>query len=50
MGSPVIFASVSLSSDGNTLAVSAPQEQSDAIGIDGDQTNNDASSSLCVFA
>ncbi|MBW2726482.1 MAG: integrin, partial [Deltaproteobacteria bacterium] len=34
--------SVSLSSDGNTLAVGASSEQSDAIGVDGDETNNDA--------
>jgi len=33
-------ASVSLSASGRTLAVGAPQEDSNARGIDGDQTNN----------
>ncbi len=34
--------SIALSSDGNTLAVGAPNEASDAVGIDGDQTNNNS--------
>jgi hypothetical protein len=34
--------SVALSGDGNTLAVGATQESSDATGINGDQVNNDA--------
>ena len=32
--------SVALSADGNALAVGAPDEQSDAVGINGDQTRN----------
>jgi len=39
--------SVSLS--GNTLAVGAPGEASNATGINGDQTNNDASTSGAVY-
>ncbi len=38
-----------LSSDGNTLAVSAPGEDSNATGIGGDQTNNAASNSGAVY-
>ncbi len=40
---------VNLSGDGNTLAVSAPFEQSNATGIDGDQTNNGANRSGAVY-
>lgn len=41
--------SVSLSKDGNTLAVAAPRESSNATGIDGDQNNNDAPESGAVY-
>ncbi|HLG20045.1 MAG TPA: FG-GAP repeat protein [Bdellovibrionota bacterium] len=41
--------SVDLSSDGNTLAVGAPTEDSNATGIGGDQTNNSASASGAVY-
>ena len=41
--------SVSLSSDGNTLAVSASQEESSATGIGGVQANNDADNSGAVY-
>ncbi|MFS1526376.1 FG-GAP repeat protein [Microbulbifer sp. 2304DJ12-6] len=41
--------SVSLSGDGNTLAVGAEGEDSDATGIDGDSTNNDAPVSGAVY-
>jgi hypothetical protein len=34
--------SVALSADGSTLAVGAPYEDSDAVGIGGDETRNDA--------
>lgn len=40
---------VGLSADGNTLAVSADAESSDATGIDGDQTNNTASNAGAVY-
>ncbi|SCZ68400.1 hypothetical protein [Thiohalomonas denitrificans] len=40
---------LSLSADGNTLAVGARQEGSKATGIDGDQTDNSASSSGAVY-
>lgn len=40
---------VSLSEEGNTLAVSAHQESSNATGIDGDQLNLDASNSGAVY-
>ncbi|HED16628.1 MAG TPA: integrin [Gammaproteobacteria bacterium] len=40
---------VSLAADGNTLAVGAYAEDSSATGIDGDQTNNLASSSGVVY-
>ncbi|WP_413398016.1 histidine kinase [Microbulbifer sp. 2304DJ12-6] len=40
---------VSLSGDGNTLAVGAPREGSNAIGIDGDQANNDLAESGAVY-
>ena len=41
--------SVSLSADGNTLAVGAPFEDSNATDIDGDETNNSASDSGAVY-
>ena len=41
--------SVSLSADGNTLAVSAPKEDSYATGINGEQTNNSANISGAVY-
>lgn len=41
--------SVDLSSDGNTLAVGAYQEDSDATGVNGDQDNNDAENSGAVY-
>ena len=41
--------SLSLSADGNTLAVSGPNEDSNAKGINGDQSNNSASSSGAVY-
>ncbi|MFA0813786.1 histidine kinase [Microbulbifer epialgicus] len=41
--------SVSLSKDGKTLAVAAPEESSNATGIDGDQNNNDAPESGAVY-
>jgi len=33
---------LALSGDGYTLAIGSPSEDSDAIGINGDQTNNNA--------
>ena len=41
--------SVSLSSDGNTLAVSAGGEESNATGIGGVQANNDLAKSGAVY-
>lgn len=41
--------SVALSADGNILAVGAPDEDSTAIGIDGDQTSNGAAGSGAVY-
>lgn len=41
--------SVSLSADGNTLAVSASKESSNATGIDGDQNNDDSVDSGAVY-
>ncbi len=41
--------SVSLSDDGNTLAVGAPNENSNAEGVGGDQDNNDAANSGAVY-
>ena len=41
--------SVALSADGNTLAVGAQDEASNATGIGGDQTNNSASKSGAVY-
>ncbi len=40
---------VSLSADGNTLAVGAPTEDSAATGINGDQTDNSADGSGAVY-
>ena len=41
--------SVALSADGNTLAVGAYREDSNATGVNGDQTNNSASASGAVY-
>jgi len=41
--------SVAVSGDGNTMAVSAPGEDSNATGINGDQTNNSAIDSGAVY-
>ena len=41
--------SLSLSGDGNTLAVGATREDSNARGIDGDQENNEAQDSGAVY-
>lgn len=41
--------SVALSGDGNTLAVGAPDEDSNAIVIDGDETNNAAADAGAVY-
>ena len=41
--------SVSLSDDGNTLAVGAPTEGSNSTGVNGDQDNNDAPGSGAVY-
>jgi hypothetical protein len=43
------FASVSLSEDGNTLAVGAHQEDSAAVGVDGNQTDNSSLNSGAVY-
>jgi hypothetical protein len=40
---------VSLSGDGNSLAVGAPNEDSNATGLDGDQSDNSASNSGAVY-
>lgn len=40
---------VTISSDGNMLAVGAQAESSDAVGINGDQSNNNASQSGAVY-
>jgi hypothetical protein len=40
---------VALSADGNTLAVGAPLEDSDATGVNGDQENNNAPSAGAVY-
>lgn len=40
---------VALSGDGQTLAVAAPLESSNATGVDGDQANNDAASAGAVY-
>ena len=41
--------SIALSSDGNTLAVGALVEDSNATGVNGDQTNNSATNSGAVY-
>ena len=41
--------SISLSADGNTLAISASYENSNATGINGDQSNNDSRYSGAVY-
>ena len=41
--------SVSLSADGNTMAVGAPFEDSNATGIDGDQTDNSGNGNGAVY-
>ena len=43
------LSAVALSADGNTLAVGAPGEDSNATGINGDQTNNAALSAGAVY-
>ncbi len=45
----VFGARVAISGDGNTLAVGADSEDSNATGINGDQTNNDALQSGAVY-
>ena len=40
---------MALSASGGTLAIGASKESSDATGIDGDQTNNDATSSGAAY-
>ena len=40
---------LSLSGDGNTLAVAAPWEASAATGVNGDQTNNEAGQSGAAY-
>ncbi|MCX8099048.1 MAG: hypothetical protein N3F11_08645 [Casimicrobiaceae bacterium] len=45
----VFGSSVALSSDGNTLAVGAPWEDSNATGVNGDQSNDSASGSGAVY-
>ena len=50
-GAPDTFGfSVDLNSDGNTLAVGAPAEASNATGIDGTQTNNDRDYAGAAYA
>lgn len=41
--------SVALSADGRTLAVGAPREDSDAVGVEGDQSNNLADDAGAVY-
>jgi hypothetical protein len=41
--------SVAVSADGNTVAVAAERESSDAVGIGGDQTNNNAPAAGAVY-
>ncbi|MBI5496652.1 MAG: hypothetical protein HY904_16650, partial [Deltaproteobacteria bacterium] len=43
------FGALALSADGNTLAVGAPEEDSNATGVQGNQSNNDAWSSGAVY-
>ncbi len=49
-GSNDLFGAVlALSADGSTLAVGAPEEDSDAVGIDGDDANNNSTNSGAVY-
>src|SRR5690606_32453652 len=48
-GSDMFGSSVSLSGDGNSLAVGAFGDDSNATGIDGDQNNSDATNSGAVY-
>ncbi|HET9625957.1 MAG TPA: DUF4215 domain-containing protein [Kofleriaceae bacterium] len=41
--------SVAISADGSTLVVGAPQEASDAVGVNGDQTSNAAKGAGAVY-
>lgn len=41
--------SIALSADGTTLAVGAPAEDSKAIGVNGDQNNNDSNNAGAVY-
>lgn len=41
--------SIALSADGQTLAVGAPAEDSNAVGANGDQANNDSTNSGAVY-
>ncbi|MCC6303276.1 MAG: integrin, partial [Gammaproteobacteria bacterium] len=43
------FGSIALSADGNTLAVAAVEEDSNAVGINGDQTDNSVINSGAVY-
>jgi hypothetical protein len=45
----VFGGSVALSSDGNTMAVGAQNEDSSASGVDGDETNDNSSNSGAVY-
>jgi hypothetical protein len=40
---------VALSGDGNTLAIGAPMEDSNAIGVDGDESNNASANAGAVY-
>lgn len=40
---------IALSGDGSTLAVGAPMESSDSVGVNGDDSNNDAPDSGAVY-
>ena len=48
-GGDLFGSSVSISDDGNTLAVSAHSEDSSATGVDGEQNNNDSDDSGAVY-
>jgi HJR/Mrr/RecB family endonuclease len=48
-GSDVFGSSVALSGDGSTLAVGAPREASNAVGINGNQADNSASQAGAVY-
>jgi hypothetical protein len=45
----IFGSSVALSGDGNTLAVGASYEDSNSVGINGDQNNNDATDAGAVY-